>query len=116
MSVTVNIELGNEAMQTAEDAAEALRTIARRIEEGFTSGLVNDRNGNRAGWWKSDGFTDYEADEAELREIAPEVEAWAALTADEERDRQDEYPGAELIGRYAELCERLDEAGRPAVI
>ena len=49
--VTVLMGMGNEAMQTAEEVAAALRKVADRIENGARSGLVMDENGNSVGSW-----------------------------------------------------------------
>jgi hypothetical protein len=57
MKFTLEIELGNEAMQTAEDVAEFLREkLVRRVEActfDLPEGpyLVKDRNGNTVGEW-----------------------------------------------------------------
>lgn len=47
--VRVSIKLGNAAMQTPEDVAGVLRTIADRFEQGFTEGKIRDMNGNTVG-------------------------------------------------------------------
>lgn len=61
MKFTLTIELGNEAMQTGYDVADALREIADRIyPRGLTEhrnavslvGLVRDINGNTVGSWQ----------------------------------------------------------------
>ena len=43
--------------------------------------------------------------EEELTALEEPCETWAALTAEQEAARQDEYPGLEAISRYGELCE-----------
>ena len=43
--------------------------------------------------------------EEELTALEEPCKAWAALTAEQEEARQDEYPGLEAISRYGELCE-----------
>lgn len=52
---TLNIKLGNDAMQTPEDIAEALRKVANALDDGFLStsnhGIL-DVNGNTVGEWK----------------------------------------------------------------
>ena len=49
----LHIDLGNDAMQTGEDVAEALRRIATKLERsGHESGLVMDLNGNKVGTWE----------------------------------------------------------------
>jgi hypothetical protein len=48
-----SITLGNDAMQTAEDVAGALRTIADQLEGGVPPGQhpIRDVNGNTVGHW-----------------------------------------------------------------
>lgn len=52
------IELGNDAMQTADELAEALRNAATRIETQYNElssgqyGGVKDVNGNNVGEWE----------------------------------------------------------------
>lgn len=53
---TLTIELGNDAMQTGADVAEALRRLAHRLEDDDaygelkpTSQRIKDRNGNTVG-------------------------------------------------------------------
>lgn len=47
---TLEIQLGNDAMQTNEDVAEALRSIAEKLEfEEKESGAIMDENGNSVG-------------------------------------------------------------------
>lgn len=53
---TLRIELGNDAMQTAQDIAEALRDTAVRIGYGAVigtteTGRIHDANGNEVGQW-----------------------------------------------------------------
>jgi hypothetical protein len=51
----LQIKLGNEAMQTASDVADALRRVAERLDErGFDAptGIVRDINGNLVGAWE----------------------------------------------------------------
>lgn len=51
----LEIELGNDAMQTPEDVAEALCLVARRLREAAalgrhaSVGTIRDRNGNDVG-------------------------------------------------------------------
>jgi hypothetical protein len=65
MTFTLKIELGNEAMQTGTDIANALRELANHIddpnqhfddptdESGFDrNGRIRDLNGNTTGTWK----------------------------------------------------------------
>lgn len=49
---TLNIDLGNDAMQTAEDIDEALRSIAAKVLRGKLSGSIVDANGNTVGRWE----------------------------------------------------------------
>ena len=54
MEFKVRIRLGNEAMQTAEDLADALRRLAEKVERADVSGdhgVIMDTNGNRVGTW-----------------------------------------------------------------
>jgi hypothetical protein len=46
---TVKIYLGNDAMQTPEDVADALRRVAEQLENGTTEGSIRDINGNTVG-------------------------------------------------------------------
>jgi hypothetical protein len=57
MKFTLTINLGNEAIRTAEEVAERLRDIARRVDsctfdvpEGPYH--IRDINGNRVGSWE----------------------------------------------------------------
>ena len=55
MRFHLQIVLGNEAMQTPEDVAKALRDIADKLENSNTfqdrtgGSLIHDLNGNRVG-------------------------------------------------------------------
>ena len=58
MEFSLTIKLGNEAMQTGHDVAEALRRIAIQIDVDFAEwdcdadhGKVFDANGNSVGTW-----------------------------------------------------------------
>jgi hypothetical protein len=56
MKFTLEIELGNEAMQGSSDVARALRATADRIQghghfAGENSAPVRDDNGNTVGSW-----------------------------------------------------------------
>lgn len=47
---TLEIELGNAAMQDGPDVARALRDVADRIENGLEArGKIRDENGNTVG-------------------------------------------------------------------
>ena len=47
---TLEIQLGNDAMQTSEEVAETLRSVAEKIDfEGKESGAIMDENGNSVG-------------------------------------------------------------------
>ena len=52
----VSINLGNEAMQRAEDVAEALEKVAKSIREKAVAGTICDRNGNYVGQFLSEGM------------------------------------------------------------
>jgi hypothetical protein len=49
---TLNIELGNDAMQTAEDVADVLHNVATDLLAGRTDGRVSDGNGTMVGSWR----------------------------------------------------------------
>lgn len=57
----MNLDLGNVAMATGADVAEALRNVAQRIERGEVGSAVLDANGNTVGYWSLDE-DDYEDD------------------------------------------------------
>jgi len=46
------ITLGNEAMQTGDDIARALRDVAAKLEGGEIEGTIRDENGNKVGTFK----------------------------------------------------------------
>lgn len=46
---TLTIETGNDAMQTREDVARALREVAEALDGGREGGYVRDLNGNTVG-------------------------------------------------------------------
>lgn len=48
----LEIQTGNRAMQTADDLASELRTIAMRLDYGHTAGAVIDGNGDTVGSWE----------------------------------------------------------------
>ena len=51
---TFEIELGNDAMQTGDDVAEALQSVAGlgTFFAPNTSGSIRDTDGNRVGEWR----------------------------------------------------------------
>lgn len=51
MKFTLEIELGNDAMQTSDDVAEALANVTNSLLDGLTSGAIRDANGNTVGKW-----------------------------------------------------------------
>lgn len=64
--LVVTIELGNDAMQTPKDVAEALRELATTIEgkeAGNHSGTILDDNGNTSGSWELEVEEEEEDDE-----------------------------------------------------
>jgi len=58
MRFTLDITLGNEAMQTAEDIATALAKLGEQLatfdESNWpgTEGIIRDENGNTVGTWQ----------------------------------------------------------------
>ena len=46
---TLEITLGNDAMQTTEDIADALQRTASKLESGYRTGNIMDLNGNSVG-------------------------------------------------------------------
>ena len=48
----VDIELGNDAMNTPGDVAGALFEVATKIQAGQTAGSIKDRNGNSVGFFQ----------------------------------------------------------------
>ena len=55
-SFRLTIKLGNDAMQTALDVAQAIEAVARRLREssGHDQGRIMDANGNSVGSWAID--------------------------------------------------------------
>lgn len=60
---TLTITLGNEAMQTPEDVAWALRKAIEQLEAGETRRNIRDSNGNTVGMWEFKPDTDGEETE-----------------------------------------------------
>jgi hypothetical protein len=57
MKFTLEIDLGNDAMQTGSDVAAALRRLAVKLsdslfDEGADHGRIMDLNGNKVGTWE----------------------------------------------------------------
>lgn len=50
----LTIVMGNDAMSTPDDVADALDRVAARLRAGSTSGSVLDANGNRVGDFEFD--------------------------------------------------------------
>jgi hypothetical protein len=46
---TLEITLGNYAMQTPEDIADALQKAASHVQAGYGNGVIRDVNGNSVG-------------------------------------------------------------------
>ena len=46
---SLKIKLGNDAMQSREDVASALRVVADKLDGGRCEGFINDANGNNVG-------------------------------------------------------------------
>lgn len=53
-SFDLSIRLENDAMQTAEDVAQALERVAAKLAVGITEGPVRDVNGNTVGSYSGD--------------------------------------------------------------
>ena len=52
MKFTLEIKLGNDAMQLNEDIAAALHDVAYYVEQHDNShGIIHDANGNNVGRW-----------------------------------------------------------------
>jgi hypothetical protein len=84
MSFTLNIETGNEAMRSADDVADALRTLADRITSpDYARGNVRDRNGNTVGEYALDLSPDYHDDHYYTTE---ELEALPVLSVGQADD------------------------------
>ena len=47
--MSLEITLGNATMQTPDDLAYALGKVAREIQLGWVSSIIQDRNGNTVG-------------------------------------------------------------------
>lgn len=64
---TLEIEMGNAAMLTRADIAEALHKVARKVGDSDTteadSGGITDLNGNRVGRWAHDDLPDWAHEE-----------------------------------------------------
>ena len=50
----------------------------------------------------------------EMEVLRSDCEWWASLTAEEEAENQDAYPGLEAISRWGELEQLFDELGEDA--
>ena len=66
----LNIEMGNDAMQTPRELAEALRELATRVEsiaedETQVSAKVLDDNGNEVGSWEYEVELEEDDDDGE---------------------------------------------------
>jgi hypothetical protein len=59
----LKIELGNDAMQTRGDVADALvRVVAELMGDGNEGG-IRDENGNTVGQWSCSGFNEYRGED-----------------------------------------------------
>lgn len=57
MMFELEIEMANDAMQTAQDLADCLRYVADKMAHDHipTTGIVRDANGNTVGhWWTTE--------------------------------------------------------------
>ena len=59
MKLIIEIELGNDAMQTGQHVARVLRDVARRVKAAYVSPIdrpderrIRDENGNTIGTWR----------------------------------------------------------------
>lgn len=51
---TMTFDTGNAAFDNGwggDEAADILKRVSNQLREGYTSGLLNDSNGNRVGSW-----------------------------------------------------------------
>lgn len=55
MTFKLTIRLGNDAMQTREDVAEALVRVAEKLRAGLETTTIRDLNGNTVGEWSYKG-------------------------------------------------------------
>ncbi len=55
---TLTIELGNDAMNSTTDVADALHRVRRKVIAGLTSGTIMDSNGNSVGRFEFGGSDD----------------------------------------------------------
>lgn len=55
---SIEITLGNAAMQTQEDVAAALERVAKRLKGGDEEGSIKDINGNTVGNFAGDFETE----------------------------------------------------------
>lgn len=46
---TLNIQMGNAAMEEPDHVADALRMVALKLENGHKDGFIYDLNGNKVG-------------------------------------------------------------------
>ncbi len=51
----LSIEMGNDAMQDEQAVADAIRTVASRVENGQRDGGIRDANGNTVGKFSFSG-------------------------------------------------------------
>lgn len=67
------LHLGNVAMASAGDVADALRKVAQRLENGHTASSILDANGNTVGGW----FLAEDEDDTEAEDDGQGDDAWA---------------------------------------
>lgn len=58
MDFNLHVELGNAAMNTREDVAEALERVAGQLRSGSGAGAIIDANGNTTGNYSFEGITE----------------------------------------------------------
>lgn len=71
----MTLNLGNVAMATAQDVADALRKVAQRLEDGDTASPILDANGNTVGGWFL--AEDEDEDDYEYEDDGQGDDAWA---------------------------------------
>jgi hypothetical protein len=71
------LHLGNVAMASASDVADALRKVALRLENGDTASAILDANGNTVGGW----FLAEDDDDTETEDDGQGDDVWADANA-----------------------------------
>lgn len=79
---SMNIELGNDAMQQPQELADALREVANKIAaidptDTNAGGKVLDDNGNEVGTWEYEAEHDEEEDDGQFQIPTPDCDCAA---------------------------------------